>query len=1032
MKIHCLLLVFLAFAGTLLAQNDGEYRSIASGTWHGDSTWERYVSTTQEWLPAAISPKSVDGIVTIRSPHIIQATITVSAIDEVIIDSGATLIISDQFVLVDGPGADIACFGTLEHTAGMITGLGIIDIYNRMIWTGGTLAVCVTVNNASTLFIDSATSKNINTDLVISTNAVVTWNGGTINFDSGKLFNYGTINNSFDGALNNISETSYFFNYGSFNKTGGAGTTTDNLWVGNEESGHFNIYSGTYSHTQRFFENFGQIHIDSGCTFTNNDSAYFKLNDTPFSGTGTLIFSGASVNNFDLPVEVPAGMNFIFSGGILTKTNNGKVEVKGTMNWTEGNIVCPISIINSTLSVNGSAVKILCSELNVGFGSVMNWDAGTISFKQGFLFNYGTINNSFNGSLFGAAGENRFYSTGTFNKTGGSGSTTENLSGVYNGGSFNINSGSFNHTAGLFENNGTMQIAQGCRFGNSDTLQFGEQAFLQGTGTLNLSAGSHVFEKDIVAPAGSKVILSGGTAAGSGSLFIDGTMTWGAGTIECPVTIGMDDTLTLFGTAVKNLNDTLLLNKGAIMHWTGGNINFNDALLFNSGTINNSFDGTMNNNAGSNTFYNDVSGIFNKTGAVAATATNLTSTINHGLFNINAGTFNNADHIFDNHGTIHINTGAFFNNTATMNFYGPSNLTGNGTLALSSGNHHFEAMVSTAPARFTVNLAGGVFDGPGGLAIYGNMSWTAGNIKAIVQINNRATLNVSGAASKLLESSLYIQEGGVMNWNQGDINFNNGSLYNYGTVNNNFDGLINHSAGVNTLSIGPGGVFKKTATGGGETTCSVPAVNEGTIKGIGTLAFSVTLDNKGSIAPGLSPGILAINGDGAMLDSSSQIIIEIKNAMGAGTGHDMLQHTGNLNKNGTIQVIETGIVPNGTYEIISLAGGIFSGNFTTVELPPDYMLLTTNSTISVVKNLSTGNFYRSLSTGEWTDSTTWEISADGINWANSPSVPSNANSFVTIKNSHSVTISSIVSAGKIYIESGGALNISSGALNIIQ
>src|SRR5699024_8525045 len=52
------------------------YRSAATGNWESASTWEIFNGTG--WVPASTAPSSVDGVITIRSPHVvtINASIT--------------------------------------------------------------------------------------------------------------------------------------------------------------------------------------------------------------------------------------------------------------------------------------------------------------------------------------------------------------------------------------------------------------------------------------------------------------------------------------------------------------------------------------------------------------------------------------------------------------------------------------------------------------------------------------------------------------------------------------------------------------------------------------------------------------------------------------------------------------------------------------------------------------------------------------------------------------------------------------------
>ena len=71
--------------------------------------------------------------------------------------------------------------------------------------------------------------------------------------------------------------------------------------------------------------------------------------------------------------------------------------------------------------------------------------------------------------------------------------------------------------------------------------------------------------------------------------------------------------------------------------------------------------------------------------------------------------------------------------------------------------------------------------------------------------------------------------------------------------------------------------------------------------------------------------------------------------------------------------------------------------------------------------------YRSANTGNWNAPATWECSDDGINWqVPTTNTPTNANSFITIRNTHNVTVSANVTADQLTIDAGGQVTVNTG------
>ena len=281
-------------------------------------------------------------------------------------------------------------------------------------------------------------------------------------------------------------------------------------------------------------------------------------------------------------------------------------------------------------------------------------------------------------------------------------------------------------------------------------------------------------------------------------------------------------------------------------------------------------------------------------------------------------------------------------NTLTLGLLGLDNLVCNGSLQISGGDLN---MVGTSS-----------------VAVNGSMLWTDGDlILGTVNINSGAILTLNTSANKDLQgATINVNSGGTMNWDDGNINVN-GLLLVLGTINN--AGIINTScnnsiSGLGTLNNNSGGVFAKTSTG--TTTFNVLVTSIlGTFKGVGTYDFNNLFLNAGTIAPGLSPGIVIVTyadldpSNYPLLGMNSDLDIEIQNGAGPGTGHDQVVKNSSITLGGTLRVTETGTVPDGVYAIVLVTSGAIGGNFDNVILPPDYTLTILPSIVIVTKTSST-------------------------------------------------------------------------------
>ncbi|MFN8289717.1 MAG: T9SS type A sorting domain-containing protein [Chitinophagaceae bacterium] len=72
--------------------------------------------------------------------------------------------------------------------------------------------------------------------------------------------------------------------------------------------------------------------------------------------------------------------------------------------------------------------------------------------------------------------------------------------------------------------------------------------------------------------------------------------------------------------------------------------------------------------------------------------------------------------------------------------------------------------------------------------------------------------------------------------------------------------------------------------------------------------------------------------------------------------------------------------------------------------------------------------YRSVNTGDWTSLSSWESSADGINWTAAATIPDAATAnIITIRTGHTISLESSTFADELVIEPGAQLTLGNGA-----
>lgn len=130
MKAASKILFFISIllqGGFAFSQVLNDYRSVVTGNWNALATWQSYNGVA--WVAATVLPTAaVAQTITIQSPNIVTITAAVS-VDQVVINSGATLQTSAAIVLTiaAGAGDDLTVNGTfIDASSGSI------------VWSAGT------------------------------------------------------------------------------------------------------------------------------------------------------------------------------------------------------------------------------------------------------------------------------------------------------------------------------------------------------------------------------------------------------------------------------------------------------------------------------------------------------------------------------------------------------------------------------------------------------------------------------------------------------------------------------------------------------------------------------------------------------------------------------------------------------------------------------------------------------------------------------------------------------------------------------
>ena len=712
--------------------------------------------------------------------------------------------------------------------------------------------------NQGTISIDSDSTL----DAALSINSGALTNNGALNFGgssessatfrrlAANLTNQGIVNVSRDAEFSRVNGT--YTNLGTFNIA-----STADLDFGSS-TGVFNQDGGTLNNQGQF--------ILSGDTFNFNGGSLsgnaITLNNSTLNigngSTGAGTFNVTSTSSFSGDLAASQTLNIVEVAQNTSVTSTNGFSNFGTINLTS----------DSTLDVGFSSDGTVTNhgQINLGGQSV---SAATIRRWSADLINQGTVNvdqdsrfektngvyqneNTFNI----AAGKQLGFgsSTGTFEQNAGS---------VNNAGEFNFVSDTLSFNGGQFTGNAVSL--------QSSTLNIGVGN--NGTGHFRVT-GSSFLNGDI----GSNQVLNIVDGSANSNLTTTGDLT-NAGSIN----LNSDSTLD-----VQFTGDGVLTNTGTI---TFAGSSSSSATLRNwSANLTNQHEFKVLENA----HFTKSNGAYTNHGLISiATDKQLDFASTTGTFHQNGGSVANLGRFVFNGDTLNFNGGEFTGNaielvSSTLNIGSGSQGAGTFTITGSSD------LTGDIAAAQTLNVVDGSFNTT--LTIAGPTT-----NRGTINLNSDSTLDVTLASDSVLTNDGLIAVGGT-SVSSATFRRISAELMNLGEIDITAQGTRTE-LGISGANHFNEGTIISRETGSVVTVFGNDFTNQqgGRLEGVGEFDFTVTgMNNLGTIAPGLSPGELILDGD-IQFGSTATLEIEL-GGLNPGLEFDVLTALDSMALDGSLEV----------------------------------------------------------------------------------------------------------------------------------
>ena len=864
-----------------------------------------------------------------------------------------------------------------------------------------------------------------NTTLTIGSGITIHGSRGDVGYDSN------TSTYPYAVGSTNVAVT----NQGTINADTNGGTIiVDGTNWKNDTGGTIEATGGTLdvSQSNRSWSNLGTIGLGSGVLNLGGSFSTAGLGTLSRSG-GTVLLTGALNNaGANLTLDAAAG-SWVLAGGSIsggTLTTTGGSALVGTASPTyspaSGGALSGVTLAGTIDLTEGQRVGITVTggltlsggTINVGGVGNSNWGYLQFSGSQTLggtgTISFGTFDSTLNAlwvsdnnttltvgsgiTIHGSRGDVGYDSnTSTYPYAVGSTNVAVTNQGTINadtnGGTIIVDGTNWkNDTGGTIEaTGGTLDVSQSNRSWSnlgtiglgSGVLNLGGSFSTAGLGTLSRSGGTVLLtgalnnagaNLTLDAAAGSWVLaggsISGGTLTTTGGSALVGT----ASPTYSPASGGALSGVTLAGTIDLTEGQRVGITVTGGLTLSGGTINVGGVGNSNWGYLQFSGSQTLG-GTGTISF-----GTFDSTlNALWVSDNNTTLTVGSGItihgsrgdvgYDSNTSTYpyavGSTNVAVMNQGTINADTNG---GTIIVNGSSLQNASGGVLEAQSGGTLIIQASLANLSSG---TLTGGTYEAFASSTVRGFASSIT---------TNAATITLSGAGSNFYTGTSGTTDALASlatNSVGGSFTLGGGRTF---TAASGFSNAGN-------LVVGSGGTFTETGTytqsaatgvtqvdGSLTTTNSTASITGGTLKGTGTITANVT--NAASVAPGDSPGILAIAGSYTQT-SAGALNLEIGGTNAANPDFDQLHISGTASLAGTLNVsFINGFIPTGgnSFQVMSFASK--TGDFTTENglnlgtshLAPSY----SSSALALVDNPGSITWTGNVSTN-WATTGNWDL-----------------------------------------------------------
>ncbi|MEI4518418.1 hypothetical protein B8X02_01605 [Stenotrophomonas rhizophila] len=583
----------------------------------------------------------------------------------------------------------------------------------------------------------------------------------------------------------------------------------------------------------------------------------------------------------------------VSGNGGLIKNGEGGLELTGTVSHSGGTTVNEGELTLSGQNTYTGGTTLNGGVLNVSSDGNLGDAAGGLTFNGGTLHTTGDVNSDRDVVLAG---------DGTFN--------TDADTTLTNSGDVSGNGGLIKNGEGGMELTGTVSHSGGTTVNEGELTLSGQNTYTGGTtlngGVLNVSSDGNLGD------ATGGLTFNGGTLHTTGDVNSDRDVVLagdGTFTTDTNTTLTNSGDVSGMGGLIKNGEGGLELT-GTVSHSGGTTVNEGELTLsgqntytggttLNGGVLNVSSDGNLGDASGGLTF-------------------------NGGTLQASSSMTTSRSMVLDSVGALRSSEGSTLTVNGPISGGGTLVADGQGTLVLGAANTHAGGTLISG-GTVVLAHAGGL--GSGAVAI------NDATLRTTVDTQVAQPLLVMGEATLDVASGTTTQLTGML-----DGSRSTGCFIKSGA------GRLN-MAGTAVLANGTC-VNEGTLSANGVLLSNVQVEREGTVRGTGTIAGNMRVD--GTLAPGNSPGTLAVTGTVALTDDATLQIDIDGYGTGAGAGnYSRLLVSGAAGRfvaNGTLQPLLRGISGNAgntftpkvgdMFRIVSGEGGV-TGTFHRILQPTE-------------------------------------------------------------------------------------------------